>query len=82
MAHIAIVGAGTTGVTTAYALLDCGYRVTLFERQRYAAMETSLANGGQLSASSMIETSTVTINMKNTAARQIKINSFTLRDRK
>ena len=51
MAHIAIVGAGITGVTTAYALLDCGYRVTLFERQRYAAMETSLANGGQLSAS-------------------------------
>jgi D-amino-acid dehydrogenase len=51
MAHIAIVGAGITGVTTAYALLDCGYRVTLFERQRYAAMETSFANGGQLSTS-------------------------------
>jgi D-amino-acid dehydrogenase len=51
MAHIAIVGAGITGVTTAYALLDCGHRVTLFERHRYAAMETSFANGGQLSAS-------------------------------
>ena len=51
MAHIAIVGAGITGVTTAYALLDYGHRVTLFERQRYAAMETSFANGGQLSAS-------------------------------
>ena len=51
MAHIAIVGAGITGVTTAYALLDCDHRVTLFERQRYAAMETSFANGGQLSAS-------------------------------
>ena len=51
MAHIAIIGAGITGVTTAYALLDCGYRVTVFERQRYAAMETSFANGGQLSAS-------------------------------
>jgi D-amino-acid dehydrogenase len=51
MAHIAIIGAGITGVTTAYALLDRGYRVTVFERQRYAAMETSFANGGQLSAS-------------------------------
>jgi D-amino-acid dehydrogenase len=51
MAHIAIVGAGITGITTAYALLDCGHRVTVFERQRYAAMETSFANGGQLSAS-------------------------------
>jgi D-amino-acid dehydrogenase len=51
MAHIAVVGAGITGITTAYALLDCGHRVTVFERQRYAAMETSFANGGQLSAS-------------------------------
>jgi D-amino-acid dehydrogenase len=51
MAHVAVVGAGITGVTTAYALLDHGHRVTLFERQRYAAMETSFANGGQLSAS-------------------------------
>jgi D-amino-acid dehydrogenase len=51
MAHVAIVGAGITGITTAYALLNCGHRVTVFERQRYAAMETSFANGGQLSAS-------------------------------
>ena len=27
-----------------------GYKVTIFEKQRYAAMETSFANGGQLSA--------------------------------
>ena len=51
MAHIAIIGAGITGVTTAYALLDRGHDVTVFERHRYAAMETSFANGGQLSAS-------------------------------
>ena len=49
--HIAVIGAGITGVTTAYALLEHGYDVTVFDRQRYAAMETSFANGGQLSAS-------------------------------
>ena len=51
MKKIAILGGGITGVTTAYALAQRGAQVTLFERQRYAAMETSFANGGQLSAS-------------------------------
>jgi D-amino-acid dehydrogenase len=48
---IAVIGGGITGVTTAYALAKRGFAVTLFERHRYAAMETSFANGGQLSAS-------------------------------
>ncbi|MDB5633019.1 MAG: D-amino acid dehydrogenase 3 small subunit [Tardiphaga sp.] len=51
MSHIAVIGAGITGVTTAYALLEKGHTVTVFDRHRYAAMETSYANGGQLSAS-------------------------------
>jgi D-amino-acid dehydrogenase len=51
MTHIAIVGAGVTGVTTAYALAERGYEVTVIDRHRYAGMETSFANGGQLSAS-------------------------------
>ena len=51
MKHIAVVGAGITGVTTCYSLLKRGYRVTVFDRHRYAAMQTSFANGGQLSAS-------------------------------
>jgi D-amino-acid dehydrogenase len=49
--HIAIIGAGITGVTTAYALLRQGHSVTVIDRRPDAAMETSYANGGQLSAS-------------------------------
>jgi len=48
---VAVVGAGITGVTTAYALAQRGWKVTLIDRHPYAAMETSFANGGQLSAS-------------------------------
>lgn len=51
MKKIAVIGAGITGVTSAYALLQRGFEVTVFDRNRYAAMETSFANGGQLSAS-------------------------------
>ncbi len=51
MQTIAVIGGGITGVTTAYALVQRGFSVTLFEQHRYAAMETSFANGGQLSAS-------------------------------
>ena len=51
MKTIAVIGGGITGVTTAYSLAKRGFSVTLFERHRYAAMETSFANGGQLSAS-------------------------------
>lgn len=51
MKTIAVLGAGITGVTTAHALMDKGFHVTLFDRNRYAAMETSFANGGQLSVS-------------------------------
>jgi len=50
MTKITIIGAGITGITTAYALLDRGCEVTIIDRNRYPAMETSFANGGQLSA--------------------------------
>ena len=51
MKHFAIIGAGITGITTAWVLRQRGYDVTVFDRHRYPAMETSFANGGQLSAS-------------------------------
>lgn len=51
MKTIAVIGGGITGATTAYSLARRGFCVTLFERHRYAGMETSFANGGQLSAS-------------------------------
>jgi len=51
MKSIAIIGAGVTGVTTACILKQLGYQVTVFEKQRYASVMTSYANGGQLSAS-------------------------------
>ncbi|RUW96070.1 D-amino acid dehydrogenase, partial [Mesorhizobium sp. M8A.F.Ca.ET.023.01.1.1] len=51
MPKIVVIGAGIAGVSTTYALIEQGYDVTVVERRRYAAMETSFANGGQLSAS-------------------------------
>jgi D-amino-acid dehydrogenase len=51
MSKIAVIGAGITGVTTAYSLLEAGFKVVVIDRNRYAAMDTSFANGGQLSAS-------------------------------
>lgn len=51
MTSIAVIGAGITGVTTAYELALRGFDVTVYDRSRYPAMETSFANGGQLSAS-------------------------------
>lgn len=49
--RIAVIGAGITGITTAYYLAKQGYSVTVYERERYPAMKTSYANGGQISVS-------------------------------
>ncbi len=48
---ILVIGAGITGVTTAYSRYKRGYDVTVVEAERYAGMMTSYANGGQLSVS-------------------------------
>ena len=48
---IAVLGAGVVGVTSAWYLARAGHEVTLIDRQDAAAMETSYANGGQISIS-------------------------------
>jgi D-amino-acid dehydrogenase len=48
---IAVLGAGVVGVTSAWYLLRAGHEVTVVDRQDAAGMETSYANGGQISAS-------------------------------
>ena len=49
--HVAVIGAGITGITTAYYLAKKGYVVTVYEQEPYPAMRTSFANGGQISVS-------------------------------
>ncbi|HBB78445.1 MAG TPA: amino acid dehydrogenase, partial [Pseudomonas sp.] len=47
--RIAVIGGGVIGLTTAYALVRQGHQVELIEKRDQVAMETSFANGGQLS---------------------------------
>ena len=45
-----VLGAGVVGVASAWYLAEAGHEVSVIERQPSAAMETSFANGGQISA--------------------------------
>lgn len=47
---VAVLGAGVVGISTAYFLAEDGHDVVVLERQNGAALETSFANGGQISA--------------------------------
>ena len=51
MSHVVVLGAGIIGMTTAYYLNEAGHQVTVVERNAHAGLETSYANGGQLSYS-------------------------------
>ncbi len=47
---IIVLGGGVVGVTSAWYLAAAGHEVTVIERQADVALETSFANGGQISA--------------------------------
>ncbi len=49
--HVAVLGAGVVGVSTAHYLQRAGCTVTLVDRCAEVAAETSYANGGQISVS-------------------------------
>ena len=49
--RVVVLGAGVIGTTSAWFLRERGHDVTVIERQAAAAMETSFANGGQISVS-------------------------------
>ncbi len=48
--RVIVLGAGVIGVSTAYALSQRGIDVVVIDRQAEPALETSFANGGQISA--------------------------------
>ncbi len=48
---VIVLGAGIVGTSSAWFLQKAGHEVTVIERQPGAALETSFANGGQISVS-------------------------------
>lgn len=54
--RVIVMGAGVVGVTTAWYLHQAGHEVTVLERNRGAACETSFGNGGQISVMPAIGT--------------------------
>jgi D-amino-acid dehydrogenase len=48
---VVVLGAGVVGTASAWYLAKAGHEVTVLDRQPDAGMETSFANGGQISAS-------------------------------
>ena len=49
--NIAVLGAGIVGTTSAWYLARAGHEVMVLDRQPEPALETSFANGGQISVS-------------------------------
>ena len=47
---IVVLGAGVVGVAAAWYLAEAGHEVTVVDRREGAGLETSFANGGQISA--------------------------------
>ncbi len=49
MSKVNVIGAGITGLMSAYFLARKGHDVTVYEQERHPAMQCSFANGGQIS---------------------------------
>lgn len=49
--RVLVLGSGVVGVTSAWYLARAGHEVTVIDRQPAPALETSFANGGQISVS-------------------------------
>jgi D-amino-acid dehydrogenase len=49
--RVAVLGAGVIGTTSAWYLAQAGHEVLVVDRQPEAGLETSFANGGQISVS-------------------------------
>lgn len=49
--RVIVLGAGVVGVTSAWCLAEDGHEVTVIDRLGGAGLETSFANGGQISVS-------------------------------
>jgi D-amino-acid dehydrogenase len=49
--RVLVLGGGVVGTTSAWFLRAAGHEVSVFERQPAVALETSFANGGQVSVS-------------------------------
>jgi D-amino-acid dehydrogenase len=47
--RIAVLGSGVVGTTTAYYLAKAGHEVTVLDRQKGPALETSFGNAGEIS---------------------------------
>lgn len=48
---VLVLGAGVVGITSAWYLAEAGHEVVVIDRQPAAGLETSFANGGQISVS-------------------------------
>lgn len=49
--HVMVLGGGVIGITSAWYLYQAGFKVTVIERQSAPGLETSFANGSQISVS-------------------------------
>ena len=63
-ATIAVVGAGIVGVTTAFALAERGYRVTLYDRDAPGRTGPSFGNAGHVVGSAIFPLATPGIGMQ------------------